>query len=120
MSLLDAYGRPVGLGPRPRLSKFFDASRKIFEGPVEVEFWDDRLVAKGICYHCSGRIEYMLILSKGQAKACSTDQQFRKNMFDLMLDNVQDEHQCPLVDEGKDNIFDIHHLVRQESRERRT
>ena len=116
MGLFDAFGNPVGLGPRPRISQFTDPSRKIFEGPFTVKFYNDRVSTRGICFHCRSMVESQLMLTKAQARACTTDQQFRKNMVDLAVDGISADHQCGLLSDGKDTVEDLHALLEKESR----
>ena len=112
--LLDAFGNPVGAGPSFKMSQLLDSTRKIFEGPVTVKYYSDRLAAKGTCFHCLSKIEYEIHLTKAQVKAVERDQQFKKNLFDLMCDKIQDQHQCLLLDEGKDRLSDLYRDLHKE------
>lgn len=105
--LLDAYGNVVGGGPRIGLTKLVNPDRKVFEGPISVNYYNDRIVARGTCLHCQSQATFELKLTKGQARSAEKDHQFRKNMFDYAGDQLQREHQCGLLFEGMDSYEDL-------------
>lgn len=112
--LFDAYGNPIGVGPAFKLDSVIDPSLKIFEGSVKTKFYKDRIIAEGQCWHCSGRVEHAIRISKAQARALERDKQFAKNMFDLLCNKLQENHQCKLLDDGKDSLSDLTRWLERE------
>lgn len=108
MGLLNAYGAPVGGGRNFKLQKYLNPDLNIFEGPISVRFYSDRMVAKARCFHCSAPIDYTIHMTKSQAAAVEKDAQYKKNLFDLAGDKLQEDHQCyTRLDAGKDNLKDL-------------
>lgn len=107
MGLLDQYGRPVGAGRDFRISGLLNPALRIFEGPVEVKFYNDRIAIKGYCFHCKSHVLSEMPLSNGEAAQAESDHQFQKNLYDLACDELQRHHQCGLLAEGKTPWEDI-------------
>ena len=116
MGLLDAFGRLVGAGPRAKVSALVDPLRKIFEGAVKVKFYNDRATADGYCWHCKSKVHVQIRLTPAQARDAEHDEQYRKNLFDILADKLQDDHQCCLLFEGRDLIEDLPGALRRERR----
>ena len=104
MGLVDYLGNMIGGGPRKEWSKWVDPHQKIFEGPVSVKFWTDRLEVRGNCFHCRSKIDFCYLLSKADARAAETDHQYRKNLFQLCAERLENDHQCVLLDQGKETV----------------
>lgn len=117
MGLLDAFGRMLGAGPDKKVAHLTDPRFKMFEGAVRVKFYNDRMTADGYCWHCKSKVHVQVRLTRAQSKATEHDAQFRKNMFDLLADKLQDDHACGLLFEGKDNIEDLNEALEREGRQ---
>jgi len=116
MGMLDAFGRMIGAGPRAKLSSLVDPLRKVFEGKVDVKFYNDRATADGYCWHCKSKVHVQLMLTRAQGRAIEHDDQFRKNCWDLLADKLQSDHQCGLLYDGLDNIEDLNKELARERR----
>ena len=92
---------------RVGIEAMLDAAQKIFEGEFRIHFYGDRAVINGYCWHCQSKVHYELRLEPSQARAIERDQQFRKNIGDYLADELQRNHQCGLLYEGRDRIEDV-------------
>ena len=108
MGLLDANGRPIDTSPGLSGRLQLDAALKTFEGPVNFKLWNDRLTADGLCLHCQSKVHHELRLTRRQAAAATRDEQFHRNLQDLLADKVKTDHQCGLIYEGRDTIEDLY------------
>jgi len=106
--LLDAQGRPIDVSKGHAKRLGLDENLKVFEGPVEVKHYNDRVVADGYCLHCKSRVHHEVRLSKRDARARDADAQFSKNLEDLACERVQRDHQCGLIYEGRDTLEDLY------------
>ena len=88
-------------------AKLVDPSRKVFEGEFAVSFYKDRIICRGICFHCQSRVEFARLMSKSQARQAETDEQYRKNLKEMMADILQDQHQCGLLYVDKDDMDEV-------------
>lgn len=97
-----------------KLERLLDPTQKIFEGDVKVEFFGDRMICKGYCWHCKSRTEMVTMLDEGEAKQLLCDPQFQRNLVELAKEDLQNDHQCGLLYEGRDVIEDVFkHVGRQ-------
>lgn len=78
-----------------------DPTNPIFQGETEVKLYNDRIIGKGVCWNCQGKIYIELELTKGEAAQSTRDPQYQKNLVSHAEDLMQERHQCGLLDEGK-------------------
>lgn len=81
--------------------------RKIFEGEFKIHFYNDRVTANAYCWHCKSKIHQEFRITKAQFNAIEKDEQYRKNVCELLVDRIQENHQCGLLHEGKDLLNDV-------------
>lgn len=110
MGLLDQYGRPVKNGPgNSSIEKHLEVGANVFEGIVQVLFYEDAIEGKGKCSHCNGPIEGVLRFPKGYSLTTTADREERQADAKRQLyDKFKREHYCiSRIDGPKDFIGDV-------------
>lgn len=90
-----------------KLERLLDATQKIFEGDVRVEFYLDRMIVTGTCWHCRSKTTMQTMFENGEGKQLMFDPQFKQNLIDMAGDDLMNDHQCGLLHDGKDVIDDV-------------
>lgn len=88
--------KPIQVFHRPsrKLSLLVDPTRKVFEGEYAIRFYDDMLDIAGYCWHCKSKVFSLMPFSAGESAQVTKDEQFRKNMADYAVDEMEKHHQC--------------------------
>lgn len=93
--------------PAGKIGRLLDPSQKMFEGEYVVTIYTAVIVSQGYCFHCRSRSTFEMPITPGQSKQLEYDLQYRKNMEELAVENLEKHHQCGLMSEGKHLISDF-------------
>ena len=101
--------------PNRKLSRLADPTLKIFHGEVRTQLYQNMVITRGTCWHCQSKTYLELELTPGEARQSEADPQFRENIIEREKDRLQEQHQCGLLWDCKDDAVTLGERIQRGS-----